>query len=109
MPDGDYELGSQRVQVREGVARLDSDDDNDAAPASLAGGTCHLIEVVSRAVRVAGVPLVDAVRAASQTPARILGLAGERGALLPGQAGDLVVVDETLRPLRVMKRGKWLA
>lgn len=109
MPDGDYELGSQRVQVRAGVARLDATDESDAAPASIAGGTCHLIEVVARAVREAGVPLVDAVRAASQTPARILGLAGERGALQPGLAGDLVVVDEALRPVRVMRHGAWLA
>ncbi len=108
MPDGDYELGSQRVQVRAGVARLDADDEIDAAPASIAGGTCHLVEVVACAVREAGVPLVDAVRAASQTPARVLGLARDRGALLPGRVADLLVVDEELRPVRVMRRGEWL-
>ncbi|MBA2775077.1 MAG: amidohydrolase family protein, partial [Nocardioidaceae bacterium] len=108
MPDGDYELGSQRVQVRAGVARLGADEQVDAAPASIAGGTCHLVEVVARAVREAGVPLVDAVRAASQTPARVLRLAGERGALLPGRLGDLLVVDEELRPVRIMRHGEWL-
>jgi N-acetylglucosamine-6-phosphate deacetylase len=109
MPDGDYVLGPQRVQVRDGVARLSGEVRADAAPLSIAGGTSHLVEVVARAVRKAGVPLVDAVRAASQTPARIIGLAGERGALMEGNSADLVVVDDELRPARVMRHGEWLA
>ena len=108
MPDGDYVLGPQRVQVRDGVARLGGESGADAPP-TIAGGTSHLVEVVARAVREAGVSLVDAVRAASQTPARILGVTGERGALLEGHSADLVVVDEKLRPVRVMRHGEWLA
>ena len=108
MPDGDYVLGPQRVQVRDGVARLGGESGADAPP-TIAGGTSHLVEVVARAVREAGVSLVDAVRAASQTPARILGFTGERGALLEGHSADLVVVDEKLRPVRVMRQGEWLA
>lgn len=108
MPDGDYVLGPQRVQVRDGVARLGGESRADAPP-TIAGGTSHLVEVVARAVREAGVSLVDAVRAASQTPARILGVTGERGALLEGHSADLVVVDEKLRPVRVMRHGEWLA
>ncbi len=57
----------------------------------------------------AGVPLVDAVRAASQTPARILGVADTRGALMAGCAADLLVTDEELRPVRVMRGGQWLS
>lgn len=109
MPDGDYVLGSQRVQVRDGVARLGSDSGIDAAQSSIAGGTSHLVEVVARTVRHAGVPLVDAVRAASQTPARILGVGGERGALMTGRTADVLVTDEDLRALRVMRRGQWLS
>ncbi len=75
----------------------------------IAGGTSHLIEIVARAVREAGVPLVDAVGAASRTPARILGMSGERGALGEGLRADLLVVDEELRPVRVMRRGEWLS
>lgn len=109
MPDGDYVLGPQQVQVRDGIARLSGDPGADPASLSLAGGTSHLVEVVARAVRQAGVPLVDAVRAASQTPARVLGLAGDRGVLRAGYLADLVVVDEELRPVRVMRKGEWLA
>ena len=114
MPDGIYELGPQRVQVLGGVARLDAEGrpqgggSGSREAASIAGGTAHLVEIVACAVRDAGVPLVDAVRAASHTPARVLGIAHDAGALLPGCAGDLVVVDDDLRPLRVMRRGRWL-
>jgi len=109
MPDGDYVLGPQRVRVRKGVARLGGDGRDAAAPRSIAGGTSHLLEVVARAVRLAGVPLIDAVRAASQTPARILGVADQHGALMAERAADIVVTDEELRPVRVMRRGQWLS
>jgi len=108
MPDGDYVLGSRRVTVQKGVARLNTRSQADAAASTIAGGTSHLVEIVARAVHLSGVPVVDAVRAASQTPARILGVAHERGALMTGGAADLLVTDAELRPVRVMRRGKWL-
>ncbi|MDQ3616484.1 MAG: N-acetylglucosamine-6-phosphate deacetylase [Actinomycetota bacterium] len=108
MPDGDYVLGSQQVTVRHGVARLTTASQADATASTIAGGTSHLVEVVAGAVHRSGVPLVDAVRAASQTPARILGVADERGALMPGGTADLLVTDAELRPVRVMRRGEWL-
>jgi N-acetylglucosamine-6-phosphate deacetylase len=109
MSDGDYELGAQRVQVRDGVARLSGESAPQSAQTSIAGGTSHLVEVVARTVREAGVPLVDAVTAASRTPARVLGVAGQCGALEAGLRADLVVVDADLRPVRVMRRGQWLS
>jgi N-acetylglucosamine-6-phosphate deacetylase len=32
-----------------------------------------------------------------------------RGAVMTGRAADLVVADEDLRPVRVMRRGEWLS
>jgi N-acetylglucosamine-6-phosphate deacetylase len=103
MADGDYTLGSQRVRVTDGVARL-----GDTESGSIAGGTARLLEVVRRCVRRAGVALTDAVAAASSSPAAVLGLTGDVGALAPGHRADLVVVDMDLRPVRVMRRGTWL-
>lgn len=109
MTDGDYQLGPQRVRVRDGVARLSGDPRTEPASMPIAGGTSHLVEIVARAVREAGVSLVDAVGAASRTPARILRMSGERGALVAGLRADLLVVDEQLRPVRVMRGGQWLS
>lgn len=101
--DGDYRLGPMDVRVAGGVARIVGPD---GAAGSIAGGTAHLLDVVRCTVR-AGVPLVDAVRAASLTPATVLGRA-DVGALAAGRRADLVVADGDLRPRRVMRAGAWL-
>jgi N-acetylglucosamine-6-phosphate deacetylase len=106
MPDGDYQLGPLRVRVAGGVARL-APDDGGSGGGTIAGGTSNLLQVVATAVA-AGVPVADAVRAASAAPARVLGLAG-RGALAPGMAADLVIADEDLTVRRVMRAGRWLS
>ena len=103
MPDGDYELGPQKVRVLDGVARLHGD-----GAGSIAGGTLRLLDVVRRCVEVAGVDLADAVAAASTTPATVLGLQRDVGAIRPGLRADLIVVDDNLYPLRVMRSGSWV-
>ncbi|NUO91192.1 MAG: amidohydrolase family protein, partial [Dermatophilaceae bacterium] len=65
----------------------------------------HVGDIVARAVGM-GVPLAYAIRPATRTPARVLGLA-DRGSLAAGSCADLVVVDESARPTRVMRRGTW--
>ncbi len=49
---------------------------------------------VSNVVKHSAVSLVDAVQAASTTPARLLGLA-DRGAIAPGRRADLVALEPT--------------
>ena len=119
MPDGDYALGPRTVRVAGGVARVhdehdegdDGDRDHEGAWArqALAGGTANLLDVVRRTVRETGTCLADAVTAASRTPARALGVDDEVGELRPGLRADLLVVDDALMPVRVMRAGAWLA
>jgi len=49
-------------------------------------------------------PLDDALRAASLTPARFLGVEGERGALTRGARADMVALTPDLEVI-----GTWLA
>lgn len=98
---GRYRLGRAEIEARDGAARL-------VADGSLAGGITRLLDVVRRCVRHAGLPLVDAVRAASLTPARVLGLDGERGVLRAGHRADLLCVDDGLRPREVLRAGRWM-
>ena len=100
LADGTYRLGPAAVRVRGGAATLVSDG-------SIAGGTATLLEVLRRTVA-AGVALHDALRSATVVPARVLGLAGEVGALVPGAAADLLVVDRGLELRGVMRRGRWI-
>ena len=116
MADGDHVLGPLRVTVSGGVARLTAEGEAAEGEAAergaggdgaIAGGTSTLLRVVATA-RAAGVPLADAARAASGTPARVLGLSASRGALAPGMVADLVVTGENLGLRRVMHSGRWL-
>lgn len=100
MPDGDYVLGPMAVTVADGVARL-------TEGGSIAGGTSRLVDVVRTTVA-AGVPLADAVRAASWVPARALGLR-DVGGLVAGRRADVVVTDGDLRVVRVLRAGQVLA
>jgi N-acetylglucosamine-6-phosphate deacetylase len=70
---------------------------------TLAGGRLLLDRIVGSAVR-AGIPLPDALRAASENPARMLGVL-DRGAVRVGARADLVIVSLTGRLRRVILAG----
>jgi N-acetylglucosamine-6-phosphate deacetylase len=103
-PDGDYRLGPMAIEVRGGVARL-ADGSGDGA---IAGSTLTMDAAVRFAVRTAGLPLIDVVHAASTAPAAAWGMA-DVGAIEAGRRADLVVLDERLEVVRVMRAGAWLA
>jgi N-acetylglucosamine-6-phosphate deacetylase len=63
---------------------------------TLAGAHLDMASAVRNAVRLAKVPLEDALRAASLTPAQFLGIENERGAIVPGARADLVALTDTL-------------
>ncbi len=66
------------------------------AAGTLAGAHLNMAAAVRNAVRLAEVPLEDALQAASLTPARFLGLDNERGALVPGARADFVALTQEL-------------
>ena len=103
MPDGYYRLGSMRVDVAGGVARLAAG----AERGPIAGSTATMAGVVRHAIA-AGLPVTEAAAAASTTPARVLGLGDQTGALRPGLDADLVVCDEEFGLRAVMRHGQWL-
>ncbi len=96
MADGAYQLGSLAVTVTDGVARL-------THGGAIAGGTAHLLDVVRTTVA-GGVDLVDAVYAAATGPAVVLG-DDTVGALETGRRADVLVTDNELRPVEVVRNG----
>ncbi len=96
MPEGQYSLGGQEIFVKEGRATLES--------GVLAGSTIHLLEAVRRAVAF-GVPLEQAVAAATRNPAASIGMQDRLGALAPGAHADLVVLDKDLNVRQVFIHG----
>lgn len=99
MPDGSYVLGTEDIVLAGGAIRT-------ADGRSLCGSALTLLEAVRLATSW-GLPLVDAVRAASLNPARALGLL-DRGSISTGLRADLVVTDPDLALRRVMRSGAWL-
>ena len=84
-----FELMGRTIKLADG--RLTSEE------GTLAGAHLDMASAVRNAVRLAQLPLEDALRAASLTPARFLGLDNERGALVSGARADLVALDQELR------------
>ncbi|MDP9846723.1 N-acetylglucosamine-6-phosphate deacetylase [Streptosporangium lutulentum] len=99
--DGVYGLGTMKVNVVGGVARL-------AEGGSIAGSTLTMDVAFRRAVQEVGLSLSEAAEIASLTPARVLGLADRLGSVSVGKQADLVVLTEELRVAGVMRQGAWI-
>ena len=109
MADGDYRLGELDVTVSGGVARLAGQAPGatgPGAPGAIAGSTATMDAVVRRAITSIGLSVTEVARAAATTPARQLGLGGVTGALRPGLAADIVVLDAGLQVSAVLARGQ---
>jgi N-acetylglucosamine-6-phosphate deacetylase len=87
--DGRYAVGSVEVTVRNGVARR--------SDGVLAGSTLTMPAAV-RALCGLGVPVPEAVAAATAVPARILAR-DDVGVLAPGRPADIAVLDDRLELL----------
>jgi N-acetylglucosamine-6-phosphate deacetylase len=57
-------------------------------------------------VQQAEVPLEDAVRMASETPARIMGIYDRKGSLDVGKDADCIIMNENLELLGVISMGQ---
>lgn len=100
--DGRYTLGRLEVDVHDGVATL-------ADNGSLAGSTLTMDTAFRNLVGGAKLGILDAVHATSQRPAELLGIADRAGMLCAGYQADIVVLDQDLRPAKVLRRGEWVA
>lgn len=85
MPDGDYTLGGQPIVVKNGKATLPD--------GTLAGSSITVHDALKNCVRF-GIPLEDAVYAATAAPARAAGL--DAGTIAAGKSADLVLLDGEL-------------
>jgi len=101
MHDGAYTLGALPVTVTDGVARLTGGD-------TIAGSTLTMDRAVKRAVEEVGLPLEQAVYAATQAPLRAINAGEDRGRLAPGLRADLVVLTQDLTVADVYVAGEKL-
>ena len=86
MPDGQYPFGGQEIEVHGNCATILGH------PETLAGSVTSLMGCLRQAVAF-GVPLADAVRAASYNPARSIGIDRQAGSLDTGKEASLILLD----------------
>jgi N-acetylglucosamine-6-phosphate deacetylase len=95
----DAKAFDKRVIIEDGVCKL-------ADRSALAGSIATTDRLVRTMVLQAEVPLEDAVRMASETPAHIMGISGRKGALSRGKDADVLILDEKLKVRCVWQMGR---
>lgn len=103
MPPGKSVLGSLRdgmeVIVEDGVAKM---PDRQA----FAGSVATTNRLVANMVMLAGIPLPEAVRMMSATPARVMGVEDRKGELVAGKDADIVFFDDTFSVQLTLVEGR---
>jgi N-acetylglucosamine-6-phosphate deacetylase len=102
MPDGESILGSlkkgQKVIIEDGVAKLPD-------RSAFAGSVATADRLVRTMINVAEVPLIDAVKMMTTTPARILKINNRKGSLEIGKDADLTIFDENINVSHTILEG----
>lgn len=98
MPDGESELGGQKVIVKGGEARL--------VDGTLAGSVLKMNVAVKNLVEKCGVSLTDAVDFATINPATTLGVAHRLGSIRPGKDASVTVLTGDLSVVMTLRQGK---
>jgi N-acetylglucosamine-6-phosphate deacetylase len=87
-PDGEYDLGTQHIFVRDGAARL--------SDGTLASSTLTMDAAVRNVITMCAVPLIDAIYMAATTPAAAMGWSDRRGRIAAGLDADLAILSPEL-------------
>ena len=93
MENGTYELGGQEVTVKDRKAVLKD--------GTLAGSATNLYGCMCKAIEF-GIPLEQAIMAATANPARSIGIFDRVGSIRIGKQADLLLVSENLELKRVI-------
>jgi len=102
LPEGArFRMGELEYEVHDGVGMLFD-------RTAFAGSTTLVNDMVSIVASELGIPLAEAVRMASLTPARVIGVADRKGSIAPGKDADLAIFDSGFNAWAVMIRGQWV-
>jgi len=95
----EFQVGNTRGVVRDSAGMLPDGS-------GLVGGVTAMIDQVRTMVEATGVSVVDAVRMASLSPARALGLSGHKGSLETGKDADVVIFSDDFAVTKVIVGGR---
>lgn len=102
LPEGArFRMGGLEYDVHDGVGML-------LDRTAFAGSTTLLNQMLPILIEQVGIPLVEAIRMATLTPARVIGLANRKGSLAAGKDADIVIFNADFTPWRVIIGGQAL-
>ena len=100
LPEGArFRLGGMEYEVCDGVGMLFD-------RTAFAGSTTLLNRMIPILTQQVGIPLVDAIRMTTLTPARVIGVAERKGSLEPGKDADIVIFNEDFTTWGVVISGQ---
>lgn len=103
LPDGArYGMGGMEYEVCDGVGML-------LDHTAFAGSTTLLNQMLPVLTDQVGIPVAEAIRMASLTPARVIGVAGRKGSLEPGKDADIAIFSADFSAWRTIIGGRWVA
>jgi N-acetylglucosamine-6-phosphate deacetylase len=94
-PPGIYEIAGVRGLVEPGSGVAITEDRT-----AFAGSISTMLQCLQQIVHVVGLSLLDGLRMATETPARILGVQDQVGRLAPGCYADVLLLDPATLALR---------
>lgn len=101
LPDGTlFQMGDMTYDVHDGVAML-------LDRTSFAGSSTLLNQMIGILTEAVGIPLPEAIRMCSLTPATVIGCADRKGSLAAGKDADIAIFNDDFSAWRTMIGGEW--
>ncbi len=96
LTDGIYELGGQKVYVKNGKATLEN--------GTIAGSTTTIYKAFKNVIQF-GIPVEQAILSATLIPAKAIKADREIGSIAPGKKADFIIMDKDYNIEKVFKDG----
>lgn len=101
LPDGTrFRMGGMEYEVSDGVGMM-------LDRSAFAGSTTLVNQMLPILTEQVGIPLVEAIRMASLTPARVIGVDQRKGSLEAGKDADIVIFEPDFTVWRTIIGGQW--
>ena len=102
LPEGArFKMGGMEYDVRDGVGMM-------LDRSSFAGSSTLVNEMIPILTNVVGIPLAEAIRMLTLTPARVLGIDNRTGSLETGKDADIAIFNDDWSAWRTMIAGEWV-
>lgn len=97
LPDGEYCAGETKLTMKDGFVRTEN--------GTLSGSTCTMDKAVRNVMKFAGVPLEQAVKMASENPAKAAGVFQSKGSIEAGKDADFTLLDKDCNVVKTIVKG----